>query len=78
MTNREQWKGAYPECLRECLRKHPDHYPWPEANVPVVAERMFAAMDRGTFNHDSHAMRMTARRLGIKPTRTAIVAFWKS
>ncbi len=76
--NNQLFRATYTEALAECVRTKPELYAWPIENVPTVAGRMFAAMDGGTFNHDSAAYKLTAKRLGIKPTRTAILAYWKS
>jgi hypothetical protein len=66
---------AYEPSLREAVLKYPVNYAWPIENVPVVAERMKAAIERGTYNYDSHAFKITCRKLGIKHTRTAINEF---
>ena len=76
-SKRERFKAVYTAELRNAVLNHPTEYCWPVANVEVVASRMFEAMDRGTFNHSSYAYRQTAKALGIKPTRTAILAYWK-
>ena len=75
------FKATYRQSLREAVNQFPEQYAWPDksdANVERVADLMFAAMERNTFNHDSKAFKITARKLGIKPTRTAILAYWKA
>lgn len=77
---RETFKRTYLESLREAVNLYPEMYAWPDksdANVEVVANRMFDAIERGTFNYDSKAFKITARKLGIKPTRRAILEYWK-
>jgi hypothetical protein len=81
--NREKFKTIYRQALRECVDKYPQQYAWHyvgdlDSEVDRVAGRMFDAMDRGTFGHDSKAFKLTAKRLGIKPTRKAIIEFWTS
>lgn len=71
-----RFRTIYTESLREAVFEYPDKYYWPVENVPVVAAKMFAALDKGTFNHDSPAFRKTVKALGIKPTRTAILNYW--
>ena len=76
---RETFKATYLESLKEAVNDFPEQYAWPDksdATVAIVAERMFAAIERNTFNHDSKAFKITARKLGIKPTRSAIKAYW--
>lgn len=80
MSNRETFKAAYIKALGEAVAERPDLYAWADkstAMIDHVAGKMFEAMERGTFNHDSLAYRKTAKALGIKPTRKAIIAFWK-
>ena len=67
-----QFMAVYEPSLREAVTKYPLNYCWPIENVPVVAERMRAAIVRGTFGWDSKAFNITCKKLGIKHTRTAI------
>ena len=76
--NKEIFKQVYLESLKEAIVKYPSNYCWPIENAPIVANKMFAAMDANTFNHDSHAYRIAAKKLEIKPTRKAILEFWNS
>jgi len=77
VLNRQNFKTIYRQKLAECVREFPNEYGWPIENVPVVASKMFAALDAGTFNHNSHSFKRTAKALGIKPTRKAILAYWR-
>lgn len=77
MSNKERFKKTYIESLIECINQYgADTYFYGVDEASKVAERMFNAMDANTFNHDSHAYRRAAKKLGIKPTRTAILEFW--
>jgi hypothetical protein len=76
-TKREAFKALYRECLTQAHAQFRSDYAWPSEQIPAVCERMFAAMYKGSFNHDSPAFRLLAKRLGIKPTRKAIVAAWE-
>lgn len=77
LSNRQRFLAVYTEALTETVKAHPEEYAWPVANVPIVVERMAAAMDRGSFNHNSRSYRLTCKRLGIPYTRKSILAFWK-
>ncbi len=82
-TRQATFKATYRQSLREAVEQFPEQYVWRYAGdlqteVERVAERMFDAMNRGSFNHDSKAFKITARKLEIKPTRTAILAYWKA
>lgn len=76
-ASREAFKSAYIAALTEAVTERPDLYAWPKVNIEAVATRMFDAIERDSFNHDSLAFRKLARVLGIKPTRAGILAAWK-
>jgi hypothetical protein len=71
----KKFMEVYAEELAKAVEKYPSEYGFPVSEVPVVVGRMKAAMERGSFNHAGHAFKATAKRLGIKPTRQAIVAY---
>jgi len=60
--------AAYTPALKKAVQKYPDDYQWPIENVPVVADRMKNALERGSYNHNSPAFRWACKTLGIKPT----------
>lgn len=79
--NREIFKYTYIQALKECVLKYPEQYAWHysgdlDAEIQRVAGRMFEAMNRGSFNHDSKSYKLTCKRLKIKPTRKAILEYW--
>jgi hypothetical protein len=76
--NKERFATEYRKALLEAVLNHPEEYGWPVAQVPQVADKMLAAVEAGTFNHNSRAFRATAKALGIKPTRKALLTFWNS
>lgn len=67
--------AVYREELTAAHAARPDLYAFPSSHLPFVADRMQEAIRRGTYSYDSPAFHSTAKRLGIKPTRTAIEAF---
>ena len=71
----DQFMAAYTPALKAAVIGHPDEYPWPVENVPVVAERMRAAIVAGSYNHSGHGFKGACKSLGIKHTRKAIAAF---
>ena len=77
MTNVDRFCEAYQEELTRAVVERPEEYAYPVAEVPAVVERMRAAFIRGSFNHDGLAIRRTAKRLGLKPTRGALLAFFQ-
>jgi hypothetical protein len=77
-NSKERFKAEYVMALRECIQAHPDIYAFPDSDAELVAGRMFAAMDKGSFSHTGHAYKLTCKRLGIKHTRAAVVQFWNS
>ena len=77
--NKSIFRAAYLAALQQAVVSKPQDYQWPKGlTVETVAGRMFAAMDKGSFNHDSHAYRLATKALGIKFTRKAIVEFWNA
>jgi hypothetical protein len=77
-SNRELFKTTYTEALRECVLNPKHQYAYGVEKVPEVAKAMLRAVEKGSFSHDGPAFKLTAKRLGIKPTRTSILAFWNS
>lgn len=75
MKNLDRFMETYERELATAVEDHPDEYAYPVSDVPEVARRMRAAIERDTFNHDGRGFRMTCRALGIKHTRRAIVSF---
>jgi hypothetical protein len=73
LEKQRNFAALYESCLREAVIERPDLYAWPVSDVPRVASRMVDAVARGTFNHDSLAFHKLAKKLGIKPTRKAIL-----
>jgi hypothetical protein len=66
---------AYETALVAAVTEHPDEYGYPVSDVPKVVERMRAAIQRGSYNHDGYAFKSACKALGIKYTRSAIEAF---
>lgn len=67
-----EFKQMYTEELTKAVTDHPEEYHWPISDVPVVVERMVAAVARQSYNKDSRALKAVCKRLGIKHTYTAI------
>ena len=77
--NQTKFREEYERSLVECVANYPKEYAWPAANAPMVADKMMVALDKGTANITcSRAFPLTAKRLGIKPTKKAIYAYWNS
>lgn len=72
MTNLEKLKFIYFKNLALCRAKHPDDYAWPDSELENVIRRMSSAIDKMSFNKDSHAWKLTCKELGIKHTYQAI------
>lgn len=74
-ANAQKFLVEYTEQLaRECLTK-PLEYAWPAEQAPEIAAKMVASMTRGGANVGTNPIKRTCRKLGIKPTATAIKAF---
>ena len=73
--NFECFFSIYAEKLKEARAKHPEDYNWPESALEIVLGKMRSAIERGTFNKDSHAFKATCKELKIKHTYKAIKEF---
>lgn len=77
MTNKEKFQEAYKRHLAAVRAEFPDVYLWPASDTDMVAQRMFAAMDRGSFSKEGYAFKRTCKELKIKPTYQEINAFYR-
>ena len=85
-----RFKQAYETAFRESVATHPEEYPhlredtviygnlgvtvWEKVTIESSTAKMFAAMDRGSYNKDGRTFRAACRALGIKHTYAAINA----
>lgn len=76
--NQIKFSEVYTKNLEKAVRERPDQYNWPVANVPTVAAKMLAAVDRGSHNKDSLAFKWTCKELGIRHTYKAIEEYWRA
>lgn len=73
--NLQCFMDVYLPALVDAVRNHPSEYAFPESEAPIVAERMRAAFERGSYNHDGRAIKAACKALGIKHTRKSIEEF---
>lgn len=73
--NFECFIDVYTEKLKQARIKYPNNYQWPDSEFNTVIARMRTAIEKGSFNKDSHAFKMTCKELKIKHTYTAIKEF---
>lgn len=76
MTNLDRFMDAYIPALADCVTRYPDEYAFPLDEVPLVAARMRAAFEKGSFNHDGRAIKAACKAVGIKHTRGALLLFF--
>lgn len=72
LTNRQWFKMVYSICLKQAHKQYPSQYAWPENELLNVYERMCIAIDKGTYNKDSHAFKQACKMLDIKHTYSGI------
>jgi len=77
MSNLEKLKSVYAKNLAQAHASKPEDYVWPIEELPTVLERMYAAIDKMSFNKDGHAWKLTCKELGIPHTYKAIEEFIK-
>ncbi len=75
MDNKELFKSMYKAKLHEAHFAAPHMYVWPISEFDDVVERMNKAIDKGSFNKDSLAFKMTCKALKIKHTYRDIECF---
>lgn len=75
MSNLELFCETYRTKLHKARTEHPEEYVWPIEQLRTVADKMCAAIQRGSYNKDSRSFRDTCKELGIKHTYAAINAF---
>ena len=74
-SNRYTFLAEYRKQLEIAVTTHPEEYGWPLSELETVAARMSAAIERGSYNKDSRAIRATCKTLGIRHSYIAIGAF---
>lgn len=75
MNNLKTFLVYYEKNLYLSVQRYPEDYDYPISEVPEVFARMAAAIQNGTFNKDSRAIKLTCKQLGIKHTYKAIEEF---
>jgi hypothetical protein len=75
MDNKEIFQAEYAKQLRLAIEAHPGDYLWPVSELETVLGRMSTAIERGSFNKDSHAFKATCKALKIPHTYKAIKEF---
>ena len=78
MNHRDAFLAAYRKHLERSRELYPEIYAWPIDQLEAVYSKMIAAIDRGSFNKDSHAFRWTCKELEIKHTYKDIKKFIES
>lgn len=76
-TNLDKFIEIYTEHLKHEVETNPQDYFWSISDLPVVVNKMKNAMEKGTFNKDSKAIKKTCKQLNIKHTYTEMRAFFK-
>lgn len=74
--NVEEFCKSYLKNLENAVKTNPTEYLYSIEECPKVVEKMKAAFIRGSYNHDGQAIKATCKELGIKPTRTAMEAYF--
>lgn len=73
--NLQCFLDEYRTQLKLAVESRPEDYAWPISDFDIVFERMSRAIERGSFNKDSEAIKKTCKSLGIKHTYSAIKEF---
>lgn len=72
VSSKELFSSTYLRHMQEHAKTHPEYYHYGPEEVPVVHAKMMAALERGSANKDSEAIKATCKEMGIKHTYRAI------
>jgi hypothetical protein len=75
MTNKQRFAELYRANLHRAVTECPQDYAYIAGKVDTVADKMLAAIERGSANKDGYAFKQTCKQLGIPHTYKAINAF---
>jgi len=78
MTPKIAFRSAYMLHLAKAHNANPAAYVWPVSELPVIVDRMMAALETGGANIDSPAIKAACKTVGIKPGIARIRAFLAS
>ncbi len=67
MTPKEAFRAAYAIALAKARNERPESYKWPVEELPAIVDRMMAALERGSANIDSPAIKAACKACKIKP-----------
>lgn len=73
--NKERFSSEYTKALIECVSDPKHEYCYGVDQVPGVVAKMLPAIFSGSASYDGPAIKLTCKRLGIKATRKAILAY---
>ena len=76
--NFDRFVECYRRKLKEAVTARPEDYRYAVGQTDEIADRMMAALLRGSVNKDGYAFKQTCKELGIKHTYQAIYAFIKA
>lgn len=74
-TNRAAFENIYLTELQNAIKNYPEEYRFKLEESFGVAERMIAAIYKGSYNKDGRAIKATCKKLGIPYTYKAINEF---
>lgn len=74
-SNPDKFFTEYRKQLEHAILTYPQNYAYPISQLGIVFEKMRIAIDAGSFNKDSQAIKATCKTLGIKHTYSAIHAY---
>lgn len=71
----DRFMAAYEPALYEALKQHPEEYAFTAAEVPTFLPQWRHTLLTQDFNHHGYAIRGACKKLGIKCTKKALLAF---
>jgi hypothetical protein len=72
---KQEFVDVYTNRLEEAVRAYPQEYGWPISQAPVVAYKMLKALENGSYNKDSRALKKICKEQNVTFTYAGINAF---
>jgi hypothetical protein len=77
-SNPDKFFSEYYRQLEKAIVEHPEEYAFPVSQLQTVFDKMRIAIEGGSANKDSRAIKATCKTLRIKHTYTAIKEYLRA
>ena len=77
-SNQDKFFTEYYKQLEKAITDYPEEYAFPVSQLQTVFDKMRIAIEKGSANKDSRAIKATCKALGIKHTYKAMQEYLKA